>query len=143
MTADRPETWEPRPVPEPDPETAPYWEAAAEGRLLLRECADCGLVFHYPRSHCPDCWSDAVEWREAGGTGTVYSYSVAERMSGWPEADLPLVVAYVELDESPRMMTTLVECDPADVAVGAPVEAAFVPTDDPAVGIPVFALVRD
>ncbi len=129
-------TWEPRPIPEVTPETAPYWEAAAEGRLLVRECPDCGLVFHYPRALCPDCFAEA-EWKEAAGTGEIYSYSATESADGWPEEALPLVVAYVELDEGPRMLTN-VHADPADLEVGMAVEVTFVETDESDVAIPVF-----
>lgn len=130
-------TWEPRPVPDVTPETAPYWEAAAEGRLLLQECTDCGLVYHYPRAFCPDCFSEDVDWREAAGTGEVYSYSPAYTMSSWPEEDLPLVVAYVELDEGPRVVTN-VDADPDDVEIGTRVRARFVGTERDDVAIPVF-----
>jgi len=130
-------TWEP-PVPEVNPETDRYWQAASSGELLVQECADCGLVYHYPRSLCPDCFSEKVEWREASGRGEVYSYSTARTMSGWPEDDLPLVVAYVELDEGPRIMTNI-DADPEDVvAIGARVEVRFVDTEDEDVSIPVF-----
>ena len=130
-------TWEPRPVPEVTPESAPYWKAASEGRLLLSECGNCGLVYHYPRALCPDCFSEDVSWLEAEGTGEVYSYSVAHAMSGWPEEDLPLVVGYVELDEGPRVMTN-VRADPEAVEVGTRVAVEFVDTEDEDVAIPVF-----
>ena len=130
-------TWEPRPVPEVDPETEPYWAAAANGELLVRECSDCGLVYHYPRALCPDCFSEDVEWREASGYGDVYSYSAARTMSGWPEEDLPLVLAYVQLDEGPRLMTNI-DADPEDVEIGTRVEVRFVDTEDEDVSIPVF-----
>ena len=133
---DLPETWEPRPTPEVTPESAPYWRGASEGELRLSECPDCGLVFHYPRALCPDCLAD-TGWTVASGRGVVYSYSVARRMSGWPEADLPMVLGYVELAEGPRVMSTVV-ADPDDVAVGTEVEARFVPTEDEDVAIPVF-----
>ena len=58
-------------------------------------------------------------------------------MSGWPESDLPMVLGYVELEEGPRMMTTVV-ADPDEVAVGTGVEVRFVPTGKPDVAIPVF-----
>ena len=131
-------SWEPRPVPEVTPESEPYSAGAAEGKLLLSECADCGLVYHYPRALCPDCFGENVSWLEASGTGEVYSYSVAHTMSGWPEEDLPLVLAYVELDEGPRVMTN-VRADPEDVAVGTRVRVEFVDTEtEEAVAIPVF-----
>jgi uncharacterized OB-fold protein len=131
-------TWEPRPLPDVTPESEPYWEAAAEGRLLVRECNDCGLVFHYPRTICPDCTSEDVDWVEASGEGTVYTYSVTRQMSGWPEADLPLVVAYVELAEGPRMLTNLVDCAPEAVSVGDEVAVKFVETIEDGIAIPVF-----
>ncbi|MBB6646000.1 OB-fold domain-containing protein [Halobellus ruber] len=135
-------SWEPRPVPEISPETAPYWAAAAEGRLLLCECQDCDLQYYYPRARCPDCLSGNVEWIDAAGTGTVYAYTATEIVSGWPEEHLPLVLAYVELDEGPRMLTDVVDCGPDEVEVGSSVEVTFVDTDDPDVAIPVFELRR-
>jgi len=137
------EEWEPRPTPDVNPETAPFWKAASDGAFRLKECTDCGLVYYYPREHCPDCFSDDTEWIDAAGTGEVYAYSVTERMEGWPDEALPIVLAYVELDEGPRVMTNVVETDPEDVAVGTRVEARFVPTEDADVSIPVFTPVDD
>lgn len=130
--------WEPRPVPTPTPETAPYWAAAAEGRLVLNECRDCGLIYHYPRALCPDCFSEDVDWIDASGRGDVYSYTVAHQAPGWPEDDLPLVLAFVELEEGPRMPTVIRDCDPADVEVGMAVTVDFVGTERDDVAIPVF-----
>ncbi len=131
------DTWEPRPVPHVTPESEEFWAAAAEGRLLLSECENCGLVFHYPRARCPDCLADAVDWRKATGTGEIYTYSVARTMEGWPEDDLPLILSYVELDEGPRVMTN-VHAAPEDVAVGTRVTVSFVETEEPDVAVPVF-----
>lgn len=139
MSDDQPDGWEPRPVPEPTPETAEYWAGCAAGELRLTECRDCGLVFHYPRAHCPDCASSATRWVTAAGTGEVYSYSVMERMGDWPDAALPLILAYVELDEGPRLMTNLVDCTPADVSIGDRVSVQFVPTETADIAVPVFA----
>lgn len=133
-------TWEPRPVPAVTPETAAFWAAAAEGTFLLSECRDCGLVFHYPRHLCPDCFGDDVAGRPASGTGEVYTHSAASSAAGWPEEELPVVVAMVELAEGPRVMTNVVDCDPADVSIGDRVAVDFVPTEDPDVAVPVFRL---
>jgi len=137
--ATSPADWEPRPVPEVTPETAPFWEGAVMEELLLGYCPDCDCSFFYPRARCPSCLVSA-EFREAAGTGTIYSYSVPAKISGWPDAHLPLVVAYVELDEGPRMVTNVIDCDPAAVEVGAPVAVTFISTEDPMVSIPVFRL---
>ena len=131
-------TWEPRPLPHVTPETAPYWEAAADERLLLTQCLDCDLVYYYPRAHCPDCHSANTEWVEATGTGTVYSYTATEQVTNWPEHDLPLVAAYVELDEGPRMFTALLDCNPDDIAVGTRVTVRFEATERDDVSIPAF-----
>lgn len=134
------EIWEPRPLPTGYPETAEFWEAATEERLVLRTCRECGTTFHYPRSFCPDCFSEDVDWIESSGRGEVYSYSVIHQMSGWPEDDLPVVLAYVELEEGVRFPTHVVDAAPDAVEIGRSVEVAFVPTKDEEVAIPVFEL---
>jgi hypothetical protein len=130
-------SWEPRPTPDVTPETEAYWEGAAEGELLLKRCDKCGLEFHYPRALCPDCFGE-TSWFEAAGTGEIYSYTVSEKVGGWPDEHLPLVSAYVELTEGPRMQSNIVDCDPAAVSVEMPVEVAFVPAEDGDIAIPVF-----
>ena len=132
-------TWEPRPVPNPTAETADYWAGASEERLLLPECQDCGLIFYPPRTYCPDCFGE-TEYTEAAGTGIIHSYTVTSVVESWPDEHGPLVLAYVELAEGPLMLTSIQNCDPDDVAVGADVTVTFEKTDDPDVGIPVFEL---
>lgn len=133
------ELWEPRPLPEITPENERYWRAASESRLLLSHCPECEFDFVYPRARCPDCFA-STGWIEASGDGVVYSYSVAEAVDGWPEHGLPLIVAYVELAEGPRVMTNIVDCDPRAVSVGDPVSATFIQTDTADLAIPVFRL---
>lgn len=134
-------SWEPRPTPTVTPETELYWSAAANDQLLVCECADCSLIYHYPRKLCPDCFSDNINWKESDGTGNIYSYSTAYTMSGWPEENLPLVVAYVELDEGPRMITNI-ECDPEEIEVGTRVEVHFVDFKED-IAIPIFVPLTD
>lgn len=136
-------TWEPRPVPDVTPETAPFWEGAAEEKFLLRHCEDCGLTYYYPRNVCPDCLSGNLTWHEAAGTGRIYSYTVLNHVSGWPEDRLPVVHAHVELDEGPRVITNIVDCDPEELAIDDRVAVQFVPTETESVAIPVFAPVED
>jgi uncharacterized protein len=124
------------PAPEPvvHDDARPYWEAAAEGRLLLPRCTACGTTIWYPRGFCPACGSLEVEWVELPGTGEVYSFAVARRGQGASAEAAPYVLAYVELDlpdgrPGPRMITNIVDCDPGSVSVGDRVEAVFHPTD--------------
>ena len=111
--------------PDPDIEDAPFWEAAAAGRLVLPRCRSCGTFIWYPRSFCPQCHTWGVEWVPATGRGTVYSFTVSHRgMGPWAE-HAPYVIAYVELEEGPRVLTNIVGADPDEVRIGDPVTAVF------------------
>ena len=115
--------------PRPDLDTREFWEATREGRLLLRRCRDCATVIWYPRPICPKCRGGDTEWFEASGRGSVYSYTLVHRSSGpWREA-VPYFVAYVELEEGPRVLTNLVDTDPARVEIGMPVVLRFDSTE--------------
>ena len=98
--------------------TKPFWEAAADGKLLIQKCRSCGHAGFYPRSHCPVCWSDELSWSEAVGTGRVKSYSHVQKPGhpGWIMA-APYTVILVELDEGPTMLSLLVGGN-EDIAVG-------------------------
>jgi uncharacterized OB-fold protein len=115
----------PAPAPAVNPETEDFWAATAAGRLLLKRCLDCGGVIWYPRVICPDCSSLRTEWFEASGRGRVYSYTVNHRGEGAYQDRAPYVLAYVELDEGPRLLTNIVAADDAELAVGLPVEVVF------------------
>lgn len=96
-------------VPEVDAFTRTYWDAAAQGRLLIRRCGACGRAHHYPREFCPHCWSEEVTWEEASGRATLYTWSTVHRNDLPPFGDrTPYVAAVVDLAEGPRMMTELV-----------------------------------
>jgi hypothetical protein len=114
----------PAPAPPVNPETKPFWDATSEGRLLLKRCLDCGSVIWYPRAICPDCASLRTEWFQASGRGHVYSYTVNHRTEGAYKDAAPLVLAYVELDEGPRVMTNIVGAE-VGLAIGLPVEVVF------------------
>jgi uncharacterized OB-fold protein len=122
-------TNEPLPViePQPGPDDQPFWDAAAEDRLVLPRCRACGTYVWYPRTFCPACRTFGVDWVPASGRGTVYSFTVSTRGRGpWAE-HAPYVIAYVELDEGPRVMTNIVGVDPDSVRIGDAVMAAFEP----------------
>lgn len=120
----------PTPKPEITPETEVFWDATTDGELLLRRCPDCDTVYHYPRTLCPNCLNDDTEWIEASGTGVVYSYTVTRQTRGEYGDSTPYVLAYVELEEGPRIMTNIVGCDPDDVTVGQKVKVVFDDVDE-------------
>ncbi|OZI34823.1 hypothetical protein CAL29_15260 [Bordetella genomosp. 10] len=118
------------PAPIPSPDTLPFWQAAAEGRFLLRRCAACAQAHWYPRPRCPLCGGDAA-WTEGSGRGRVYSFTTVAH------AEAPFVLAFVTLAEGPSMLTHLVN-PPADGwAIGDAVRVTFAATDG-SYPLPVF-----
>lgn len=108
----------------------PYWQAAREGRLLLKLCRACGKSHYYPRPLCPFCMSSDTEWREASGQGSIYSWSVERR------ATPPYAIAFVALAEGPTLLTNIVDCNLDALAIGQQVTLAFETRDEQPV--PVF-----
>ena len=120
-------------APEENPESAPFWAAAGEGRLLIGHCGACSSAHFYPRHHCPACGEGEVEWRAAAGTGEIYTFvNVARGPAG------PFTMAYVTLDEGVSMITHIVAANPAALAIGQRVTLRFAPSDGGA-PYPVFA----
>ena len=97
----------------------PFWEATATGRFLLPRCTACGRAHWYPRPFCPFCAASDVRWVEACGPGPLKTLNARR------QAAVPNIVAYVELDEGPVMLTNLVECEMAELAIGRAVMVRF------------------
>lgn len=111
-------------------ETSPFWDATTEGKLVLPRCVQCGTTIWYPKGFCPSCASSTVEWLPTSGAGTVYSFSVTRKGAGvWAEHS-PYVIAYVELEEGPRVLTNIVNCPVDEVRIGMSVHVVFDPTED-------------
>ena len=106
-------------------ETKRFWEGTAQGKLLLKRCDRCSTVIWYPRDICSACGSLDTTWFEASGKGTVYSCTVTHKGQGAYRDSGPFVLAYVELDEGPRIMTNIVGADPATIHIGQAVEVVF------------------
>ncbi len=118
-----------RPRPSITHDNAFWFEGAKNGQLLIQRCASCGTLRHPPGPMCPTCHS--LEWDtiEASGRGTVYSY-VVNHYPQVPAFDYPLIVAVIELEEGTRLVSNLIDVEPADVAIGMAVEAEMVAFDD-------------
>lgn len=92
---------------EGDPTHRPFWDAATRRVLVIQRCADCGQHQFYARPFCIRCQSDAVSWSAVSGAGTVYSITTVRKQ--WvPGFTPPYMVAVVELDEGPRLLTNIV-----------------------------------
>jgi uncharacterized OB-fold protein len=128
-----------KPAPAGDPATREYWEAASRGEFRIPLCTACGRHHLYPRTICPHCGSSALAWSDSPGTGEVYSYTVVHRApSPAFEADVPYVVAVIQLDEGPHLMTNLLDITPEAVRIGQRVRVAFRAAGEDGALIPVF-----
>ena len=114
-------------------ESKAFFDAACQGRLLIPVCTTCTRAHWYPRAICPFCASDKVDWREASGKGTIYTFSIMRRVKE------PYVIAHVTLAEGPTMLTNIVACDADDVRIGQTVTVVFQDSDD-GPPVPMFEL---
>lgn len=112
-----------KPLPTPDADSERYWQGLADGKLLLQHCNDCGHVQFYQQALCRHCGGEHLTHRAASGRGKVHSFSVVHRAPGPAfKQDTPYAVLLVELEEGPRMISSLVDGDPMTVSFDMAVE---------------------
>jgi uncharacterized OB-fold protein len=115
-----------KPLPHIDEENRPWWEALKRHELYLQKCESCGTIRYYPRAQCPQCLSPRTQWVRSSGKGKVYTFTVTyqNQAAGFRES-LPYVMAYVQLDEGPKMLTNIIDCAVDQVKIGMPVEVVY------------------
>jgi uncharacterized OB-fold protein len=125
-------------LPRPTALSQPYWDGCREGVLRLQRCADCSRFQFYPRTVCCHCGGSQLHWQAACGRGVLASFTTVERgiSASYPA---PYVVALVDLEEGPRMMSQIIDPVPARLRIGAPVEVAFEAWSEDII-LPVFRL---
>lgn len=113
-------------LPRPKPGTQSYWDACSRHELNIQHCSECDSYQFYPRIICSQCSSRAVDWVRASGRGKVLTWSVIRRaVSEAYAGEVPYVIALIELQEGPVMMSKLSDCEPESVSAGMPVEVSF------------------
>ena len=115
-----------KPIPTPSEDSRPYWEATKTHELKLQQCRVCGAFRFPPAEVCPECTSEDYEWKPVSGKGRVFSFVIYHRAyhPGFKE-ELPYVVAVIELDEGPRMLSNVTGCKPEEVRCDMPVEVTY------------------
>jgi uncharacterized OB-fold protein len=112
-------------VPQIPPLHQPFWDSVKRHRAELQRCDRCGRFRFIPSERCP-CGSREFTWTPIAGTGDVYTYTVVHRApTPAYQAQAPYVIAHVTLVEGPRLISTVVGCDPGAVSVGMPVELVY------------------
>jgi len=119
-----------KPLPQLNAVTRPFWEAAARGQLTMPRCRYCSAFTWPPLPSCGECGSAALEWTRLSGRGMVYSFTVIRQIVGGPSArafepDIPYVVAWIDLEEGPRLVSNIVGCPIEQVTIGMAVEVVL------------------
>jgi uncharacterized OB-fold protein len=124
-----------RALPAPDNASRHYWQSAADGKLVVQRCKDCGVFQFYPRALCATCAGE-TEWVDASGRGTLHTYTIIRQNRSPAFAALsPYAVGIVELEEGVRMMSNIVDCDVEQLQIGMPLEVLLLKAADD-VGLP-------
>jgi hypothetical protein len=113
------------PAPSQNLESKPFWDAARQGRFLIKRCNACGEPHWYPRTMCPFCHSTDTRWEESKGEGAIYTFSVMRR-----NTPVPYGIGYVTLDEGVSLLTNFVDCDLDGLRIGQRVKLKWTPTGD-------------
>ena len=129
-----------RPLPRADEfDTQAFWAGTKEKEFRYQQCKQCETVVFYARRHCTGCLDGALEWKVASGRATVYTYSIV-RQSYHPffRNQVPYAVAWVDLEEGPRILSNIVGVeDPlTEVTIGMPLEIEWEEHED--LCIPLF-----
>lgn len=114
------------PIPVPSAETAPFWAAAREEKLVIPRCDKCGGTWFPPSEACPSCGAPHYSWIEASGRGKVFSFVVFHRVYHRAfKGKVPYTVAVIELEEGPRLISNVVGISPDDVRCDMAVRVVF------------------
>ena len=115
-----------KPLPIATATSQPFWDALTEHKLRIQQCGSCDAWIYYPRAFCSNCLSPDLEWKEIPGAGTLYSFTIARRPTGpfWAD-EVPQRIAIVELDEGPRLTSTLCNVDDGEIRVGMRLKPLF------------------
>ena len=116
-----------RPNPIVTDDSAVFWDAASDGRLVAQRCGDCGALRHPPRPMCPHCHSLKIDVAELSGRGTIYSYAILHHPQH-PAFDYPVFAVLVDLDEGVRLVSNIVGVAKEDIRIGMRVEVEFTST---------------
>lgn len=115
-----------KPVPLPDSISAPFFDGARQGRLMLQCCAACGKWSFPVRERCPHCFAAKLEWRQASGRGTLYTFAIMHQVMnpGFAGA-VPYNIAQIDLEEGVRMTSNVVGIPNNALKIGMKLEAIF------------------
>ncbi|GAA5162655.1 OB-fold domain-containing protein [Pseudonocardia eucalypti] len=114
-------------LPEITESNRPFWDGCARGELRLQVCDACGSHRFPDGPVCPRCLSGAFTWKATSGTGRLWSWTtIHQRYLAAFADETPYLVAFVQLDEGPFVVSGLVG-EPGELRLDQPVRAVFEP----------------
>lgn len=115
-----------KPVPIPDEASQPFYDGAREHRLMIQHCTTCGVVMWPVKSRCDNCMQPTVNWVQASGKASLYSFALMHQVyhPGFA-SEVPYIIAQVDLEEGLRILTNIVGCSSSDLQIGMPLEVTF------------------
>ncbi len=115
-----------KPIPEPDEASAPFFDGAARGVLMIMRCEGCGTYLAPGTRFCSECLGEDLTWTEASGRGELFTFGIMhQRYHPGFDAEIPYNIAVVELEEGPRVNTNVVGCSNDELVVGMKLQAVF------------------
>jgi len=127
-----------KPVPVPDEVSAPFFDGARQGKLMLQHCPACSGWSFPVRERCPHCFAAGLQWRQASGRGTLYTFAIMHQVMnpGFTGA-VPYNVCQIDLEEGVRMISNVVGMANDALTIGMKLEAVFEDLDG-SVSVPKF-----
>nr|WP_294521989.1 Zn-ribbon domain-containing OB-fold protein [uncultured Rhodopila sp.] len=119
-----------KPVPVPDEISEPFFDGARQGRLMLQHCSACDGWSFPVRERCPHCFSAGLQWRQASGRGSLYTFTIMHQVMnpGFASA-VPYNIAQIDLAEGVRMTSNIVSTGNEALRIGMPLEVVFEEAD--------------
>lgn len=119
----------------------PYWDACREHRLIMQNCHDCNKLTFFPAYMCPTCGGDRLQWQELSGRGRIHSVTrVFHPAAPVFRESTPYVVALIQVEEGPIMMSNIVGANAMEAAIDDEVQVEFQEVGE--ITLPRFRLVR-
>ncbi len=120
-----------KPVPVPDESSREFFEGARQGRLMIQRCLACKNYRFLARARCDVCRSPEFAWQAASGKASIVSYvTMHQRYHAGFFDELPYPLAVVELEEGPRLVTSLEGVEDLTLKAGMPMKVVFREVDE-------------
>ncbi len=115
-----------KPLPLLEGLTGEFYAWCRRGELRFQRCRSCRAWRHVPREICAGCGSWEWDWEASSGRGQVFTWTVVARaMHPAFRTDVPCAPAVIEMEEGIRLLSTVVDCTPDELEIGASVEVRF------------------